>query len=118
MHILHVRHDVAIDYRCSGSIRSAASDTATLLNRLDRQQTKHSKLGEGTGYMATTAEELRHLIDQLEPNEQERLLTYARELSRTAERPYPHTSLPRDTSLPRGTPGRMIADLRVSPEGW
>jgi hypothetical protein len=56
--------------------------------------------------MATTAEELHRMIDQLPPQDQERLLTYARKLAQLAHTP-----------LPPGAPGSTIADLRVSPEG-
>jgi hypothetical protein len=59
--------------------------------------------------MTTTAEALRQVIDQLSPHDQERLLTYARELA--------HPNLLPRTPLPPGTPGSAIADLRVSPEG-
>lgn len=58
--------------------------------------------------MATTAEELHHMIDQLSPEEQERLLAYARELAQP--QPYPRTP------LPPGTPGSVVAQLSVSPE--
>jgi len=57
--------------------------------------------------MATTAEELHHMIDHLSEHDQERMLAYARELAQ----PYPHTP------LPPGTPGSVIANLRVSPDG-
>lgn len=59
--------------------------------------------------MATPVEELRHMIDQLSPQDQERLLAYARELAQA--QPLPHTP------LPPGTPGSAIVGLRVSPEG-
>ncbi|MEO7000217.1 MAG: hypothetical protein ABI068_00270 [Ktedonobacterales bacterium] len=39
------------------------------------------------------------------------MLTYARSLAQSNGRPYPHTP------LPPGTPGYIVAGLRVSPEG-
>jgi hypothetical protein len=59
--------------------------------------------------MATTAEELHHMIDQLPPQDQERVLAYARELAQI--KPISHTP------LPPGAPGSAIANIRVSPEG-
>jgi hypothetical protein len=59
--------------------------------------------------MATTIEELLRMIDQLSPQDQERVLAYTHELA--AAQHLPHTM------LPPGTPGHMIANLRVSPEG-
>ncbi len=58
--------------------------------------------------MATTAEELRTVIDKLSPQDQERMLAYARELAQP--QPFPHTP------LPPGTPGYIVAQLSVSPE--
>ncbi len=59
--------------------------------------------------MATTTEELHHMIDRLSPEDQERMLAYAHELAQLQSIP--------QTPLPPGTPGRAIANLRVSPEG-
>jgi len=59
--------------------------------------------------MATTADELHRMIEQLSPQDQERMLAYARELAQLQLIPH--------TPLPPGTPGYAIADLRVSPEG-
>ncbi len=58
--------------------------------------------------MATTAEELRQVIEQLSPENQERMLAFARELAQP--QPYPHTP------LPPGTPGPVVAQLFVSAE--
>ena len=58
--------------------------------------------------MATIAEELASLVAQLPPNEQERVLRFARELAHPPI--FPHTP------LPPGTPGSVVAKLRVSPE--
>ena len=58
--------------------------------------------------MATTAEELSALMAQLSPNDQERVLSFARELANPPT--FPHTP------LPPGTPGYIAANLRVLPE--
>lgn len=58
--------------------------------------------------MATTAEELNALMAQLPPREQERVLSFARELA--------HPPVFPRTPLPPGTPGHVVASLRVSPE--
>ena len=58
--------------------------------------------------MATTAEEIQALIEQLPPSDQERVLAYVRQLAQ--KDPFPHTP------LPPGTPGHLIARLSVSPE--
>lgn len=58
--------------------------------------------------MATIVEELTALVAQLSPNEQERVLSFARELAHPPV--FPHTP------LPPGTPGHVVAKLRVSPE--
>lgn len=58
--------------------------------------------------MATTADELASVLEQLTPAEQERVLDFARHL---ADRPV----FPR-TPLPPGTPGHVVATLRVSAE--
>ena len=57
--------------------------------------------------MATIAEEIRNLIEQLPESDQERVLAYVRELAKT---PFPRSP------LPPGTPGYIIARLSVSPE--
>ena len=58
--------------------------------------------------MATIAEELTSLLAQLPPREQERILGFARELAHPPT--FPHTT------LPPGTPGHIVAQLRISPE--
>lgn len=58
--------------------------------------------------MATIAEELTSLLAQLPPREQERILSFARELAHPPT--FPHTP------LPPGTPGHVVAQLRISPE--
>jgi hypothetical protein len=58
--------------------------------------------------VATIAEELSSLLAQLPTREQERLLSFARELAQPPT--FPHTP------LPLGTPGYVVAQLRVSPE--
>ena len=58
--------------------------------------------------MATIAEELTSLLAQLPPREQERILSFARELAHPPT--FPHTP------LPPGTPGHIVAQLRISPE--
>ena len=58
--------------------------------------------------MATIVEELSALVAQLPPREQERVLSFARALAHPPV--FPHT--PR----PPGTPGYIVAQLRVSPE--
>ncbi len=59
-------------------------------------------------HMATFVEELSSLVAQLPPRDQERVLNYARELAHPPV--FPHTP------LPPGTPGHVVAKLRVSPE--
>ena len=58
--------------------------------------------------MATIAEEVSSLLAQLSTREQERVLNFARELAHPPA--FPHTP------LPPGTPGYIVAQLRVSPE--
>jgi hypothetical protein len=58
--------------------------------------------------MATIPEELESLLARLSEVDQRRLLAYARALA-SAE-PFPRSP------LPPGTPGEVVARLRVSPE--
>jgi len=58
--------------------------------------------------MATITEELSSLLARLSPRDQERVLNFARELAHPPV--FPHTP------LPPGTPGHVVAKLRVSPE--
>ena len=58
--------------------------------------------------MATIPEELESLLARLSDADQRRLLEYARALA-SAE-PFPRSP------LPPGTPGEVVARLRVSPE--
>jgi len=58
--------------------------------------------------MATIVEELQALVEQLPQNEQERVLSFARALAHPPV--FPHSP------LPPGTPGHVVAQLRVSPE--
>lgn len=58
--------------------------------------------------MATVAEELTSLLAQLPPREQERILNFARELAHPPA--FPHAP------PPPGTPGHVVAQLRISPE--
>lgn len=58
--------------------------------------------------MATTVEELRSLIDRLPPQDQERMLAYARELAQP--RPAPRTP------LPTGSPPEALLRFTVSSE--
>lgn len=58
--------------------------------------------------MATIAEELASVLEQLPERDQERVLSFARYLAAPIE--FPHTP------LPPGTPGHVVAQLRVSPE--
>lgn len=58
--------------------------------------------------MATIAEELASVLEQLPERDQERVLSFARALANPPE--FPHTP------LPAGTPGHVVAQLRVSPE--
>ena len=58
--------------------------------------------------MATLAEELSLLLAQLPKREQGRILNVARGLARPPVFPY--------SALPPGTPGSVVANLRVSPE--
>ena len=58
--------------------------------------------------MATIAEELSSLLAQLPTREQERVLNFARELAHPPT--FPHSP------LPPGTPGYIMAQLRISPE--
>src|SRR5256885_11919984 len=58
--------------------------------------------------MATIPEELESLLARLSEADQRRLLEYARALA-SAE-PFPRSP------LPPGTPGKVVAQLRVSPE--
>jgi hypothetical protein len=64
--------------------------------------------------MATIAEEIQEAVAHLPPSDQQRVLAYVRALALTAQAapasPLPHTP------LPPGTPGSVIAKLRVSPE--
>jgi hypothetical protein len=59
--------------------------------------------------MATIAEELSSILTRLSARDQERVLSFARELAHPPLA-FPHT-LP-----PPGTPGHVVAKLRVSPE--
>lgn len=59
--------------------------------------------------MSTIAEELNALLAQLPPSEQERVLNFARDLARPA-------FVIAHTPLPPGTPGSIVAQLRVPPE--
>ena len=58
--------------------------------------------------MASVAEEIASVVAHLTPQEQERVLRYARALARPPVFPR--------TPLPPGTPGHVVAKLRVSPE--
>lgn len=58
--------------------------------------------------MATIVEELASLMERLPAREQERVLSFARELTQPLVFPR--------TPRPAGTPGRIVAQLRVSPE--
>lgn len=57
--------------------------------------------------MATIAEELSSLVAQLPPREQERVLTFAREL--ISPPAFPHTP------LPQGNPPDALLRIRVDP---
>ncbi|MGH2504404.1 MAG: hypothetical protein ACRDID_18005 [Ktedonobacterales bacterium] len=59
--------------------------------------------------MSTIADELNALLAQLPPSEQARVLNFARDLARPP-------ILVTHTPLPPGTPGSIVAQLRVSPE--
>ena len=58
--------------------------------------------------MATIVEELASLVAQLAPTEQERVLSFARDLA--------HPPVIQHSPLPPGTPGSVVAKLRVSSE--
>lgn len=58
--------------------------------------------------MSTVVEELASLVAHLPEREQERILNFARELAHPTV--FPHTP------LPPGTPGHVVAQLRVSDE--
>lgn len=58
--------------------------------------------------MATIVEKPVALVVQLPPREQERVLNFARELAHPLVVPH--------TPLPTGTPGSIVAKLRVAPE--
>lgn len=58
--------------------------------------------------MATIADELSSILAQLPPREQERVLSFARALAHPPNLPH--------TPLPPGTPGSIVARLRVPPE--
>lgn len=58
--------------------------------------------------MSTIAEELSTVVSQLSPREQERVLNFARGLAHPPR--FPHSP------LPPGTPGHLIAKLRVAPD--
>lgn len=60
--------------------------------------------------MSTIVEELSSLVAQLPLNEQERVLNFARGLAHPPV--FPHTPLPPGS----GTPGHVVASLRVSEE--
>lgn len=59
--------------------------------------------------MSTIAEELAAVVAQLPLSEQERVLNFARDLA------HPPIII-KHTPLPPGTPGSIVAQLRVSPE--
>lgn len=58
--------------------------------------------------MATVAEELSALLATLSEGEQERVLSFARALAHPPTIPH--------TPLPPGTPGHVVAQMRISPE--
>jgi hypothetical protein len=58
--------------------------------------------------MATIAEEIASLVAQLPPREQERVLNFTRGLIHPPV--FPHST------LPPGTPGHLVAKLRITPE--
>ena len=64
--------------------------------------------------MATITEEIQEAVAHLPPSDQQRVLAYVRALAQAAQTaqpfPVPHTP------LPPGTPGSVLANLRVSPE--
>jgi hypothetical protein len=62
--------------------------------------------------MATIAEEIQEAVAHLPPSDQQRVLAYVRALAQASApaSPVPHAP------LPPGTPGSVIANLRVSPE--
>lgn len=58
--------------------------------------------------MSTIADELSSLVAHLPPRDQERVLNFARELAHPLVVPH--------AQLPPGTPGSVVAKLRISPE--
>jgi hypothetical protein len=58
--------------------------------------------------MSTIAEELSSVVSQLSPREQEWVLNFARGLAHPPQ--FPHSP------LPPGTPGHLVAKLRVAPD--
>jgi hypothetical protein len=63
--------------------------------------------------MATIAEEIQEAVAHLPPSDQQRVLAYVHALAQAAQTA-PVSQLPH-TPLPPGTPGSVIANLRVSP---
>ena len=58
--------------------------------------------------MATMSDEIASLLAHLPPRDQERVLNFVRELA--------HPPVFAHTPLTPGTPGHVVAKLRVSPE--
>ena len=64
--------------------------------------------------MSTIADEIQEAVVHLPPSDQQRVLAYVRALAQVAQTAQV-SQLPH-TPLPSGTPGSVIANLRVSPE--
>jgi hypothetical protein len=64
--------------------------------------------------MATITEEIQEAVAHLAPSDQQRVLAYVRSLAQSAATAPPSSVLL--SPLPPGTPGSVIANLRVSPE--
>lgn len=64
--------------------------------------------------MATITEEIQEAVAHLPPSDQQRVLAYVRALAQAGATAQP-SQVPH-TPLPPGTPGSVIANLRVSPE--